>query len=161
MACLAGMFLCCCAEGKWLCRFTFSSSALCDIRPTFGRALLGMSFLTRASLLRCRVVALGYKRLCKCSSDTCPFFPLVILFFTTLLMRHFLLSVVFCGIWDLACPLCTLNVVRILSRRVAFLFLNDELFSLKIGRQSARVAEGWKWACLDWRTRGGPNVTKA
>jgi len=58
MACLAGMFLCCCAEGRWLCSFTFLSSALFDIRRTFGRALLGVYFLTRASLLRCRVVAL-------------------------------------------------------------------------------------------------------
>jgi len=159
MACLAGMFLCCCAEGRWLCSFTFLSSALFDIRRTFGRALLGVYFLTRASLLRCRVVALDINASVNALVIHVLFSPLVILFFTTLLMRHFLLSVVFCGIWDLGCPLCTLNVVRILSR-VAFLFLNDKLFSLKIGRQSARV-EGWKWACLDWRTRGGPNVTKA
>jgi len=66
----------------------------------------------------------------------------------TLLMRHFLLSVVICGIWDLACPLCTLHFVRILSRRITLLFRNIELFSLKIGRRGARSPRAGNWHAL-------------
>ena len=57
MACLAGVCLCCCAEGEWLCSFTFSSCALTTFVTLNRRALRGVYFLTRASVLRRRVVA--------------------------------------------------------------------------------------------------------
>ena len=58
MACLAGMCLCCCAEGEWRHSFTFSSCALTTFVTLLGRALRVLSFLTGASVLRCRIVAL-------------------------------------------------------------------------------------------------------
>ena len=57
MACLAGMCLCCCAEGEWRC-FTFSSCALTTSVTLIGRALRGVSLLIGPSVLRCWMVTL-------------------------------------------------------------------------------------------------------
>lgn len=116
MACLAGVFLCCCAEGAWLSRFTFSSCALTPSVTPIGRALPGVYVLTTASELCYWVVALDIDA----SVDSLFFFPF---------------PVIYCIPWDIRPRLLTMDsecVVGI-SLRCTFFFVVT-----KVGRRGAR-----------------------